>query len=68
MIVGSLVAGWVAKWATLPATAGDGAAGGGTDYTRLFAVPMWASLACLSLLITFYPYKRPALAQVEEPR
>jgi len=57
VIVGSIVAGWVAKWAALPASDG-----GGTDYTRLFAVPMWASLACLSLLLSFYPYKKPALA------
>lgn len=57
VIVGSLVAGWVAKWAALPPSDG-----GGTDYTRLFSVPMWASLACFSLLLTFYPYKKPALA------
>lgn len=56
VIVGSIVAGWVATWAAAPDLPG------GTDYTRLFSVPMWASLACLSLLLTFYPHKKPALA------
>lgn len=56
VIVGSIVAGRVAEWAALPASDG-----GGIDYTRLFSVPMWASLVCFSLLLTFYPYKRPAL-------
>ena len=28
------------------------------DYTRLFAVPMWASIACLVLLLIFYPGRR----------
>lgn len=58
VIVGSIVAGWVARWATLPASDGSG-----TDYMRLFSVPMWASLVCFALLMTFYPYKKPALAQ-----
>ncbi len=47
IIVGSLIAGYVADWAT------DSA--GTLDYTRLFSVPMWASLACLVLLSLFYP-------------
>ena len=42
VIVGSKIAGSVAGWA-------DG------DYTKLFSVPMWASLACLALLLAFYP-------------
>ncbi|RMH03667.1 MAG: MFS transporter [Planctomycetota bacterium] len=45
VIVGSKIAGWVADWA-------------GSDYTRLFSVPMWAALACLFLLLLFYPGKR----------
>ncbi len=49
IIVGSLVAGWVAEWASR-----DGA----MDYTRLFSVPMYASLACLLALLLFYPSGR----------
>ena len=46
VIVGSKVAAWVSDWAT---------SGGDTDYTKLFGVPMWASAACLVLLLIFYP-------------
>src|SRR4030095_7305828 len=46
VIVGSKVAGWVAEWAKVD---------GETDYTRLFSVPMWASLACLVVLVAAYP-------------
>jgi hypothetical protein len=46
VIVGSPLAGWVNGWAT---------GSGGTDYTLLFSVPMWISLACLALLGLFYP-------------
>lgn len=53
IIVGSKIAGAVADWATV-----DGV----MDYTRLFSAPMWASLACLLLLLAFYPSKRPAAA------
>jgi len=42
VIVGSKIAGWVADWA-------------GGDYRRLFGVPLWASLACLALLLVAYP-------------
>jgi nucleoside transporter len=52
IILGSKVAGWVADWAAGP----DGA----PDYERLFSVPMWASLACLALLLAFYPGGRGA--------
>ncbi len=52
VIVGSKIAGWVADWA-------DG------DYARLFSVPMWASLACLLLLLMLYPGGRPTLARAE---
>lgn len=51
VIVGSKIAGWVADWATPPG-------GGAIDYSRLFGVPMWASLGCLALLLLFYPSKR----------
>jgi nucleoside transporter len=47
VIVGSKIAGWVADWAIR--------ADGSRDYTRLFAVPMWAALACLVALIAAYP-------------
>ncbi|MCZ6596375.1 MAG: MFS transporter [Planctomycetota bacterium] len=47
VIVGSKIAGWVADWAVME----DGA----RDYTRLFSVPMWASIACLAALLLFYP-------------
>lgn len=42
VIVGSMIAGAVSDWA-------DG------DYQKLFAVPMWASLVCLALLLLVYP-------------
>jgi hypothetical protein len=52
VIVGSLIAGEIAAWATV-----DGV----KDYTRLFSVPMWASLACLVLLQVAYPRHSPVL-------
>lgn len=42
VIVGSMIAGRVDLWA-------DG------DYTKLFSVPMWASVVCLIALLAFYP-------------
>ena len=51
VIVGSKIAGWVADWAA-------------GDYTKLFSVPMWASLACLALLLVGYPSAaRPSRVQ-----
>lgn len=46
VIVGSKIATGLEPWATR-----DGA----IDYTRLFSVPMWASLACLAILLVAYP-------------
>jgi len=46
VILGSQIAAWVAAWSKV-----DGA----MDYTRLFGVPMWASLACLVVLLLAYP-------------
>jgi len=46
VIVGSLVAGWVADWATVA---------GSLDTERLFRVPMLAALACFLLLLVAYP-------------
>jgi nucleoside transporter len=48
VIVGSKIAGRVAEWA-------EG------DFSRLFAVPMWASLACLVVLLAAYPGGRRAV-------
>ncbi len=45
VIFGSKIAGWVSDWA-------EG------DYRQLFSVPMWASLACLVVLLLFYPKGR----------
>ena len=30
------------------------------NYTKLFSAPMWAAIACLVLLVAFYPKKSPA--------
>lgn len=48
-IVGSKIATAVSDWATVNKV---------TDYTRLFSIPMWASVVCLGLLLAFYPNKR----------
>jgi nucleoside transporter len=53
VIVGSLIAGKVAEWAS---------PGGVMDYQRLFSVPLWAALACLVALLLFYPRGKPAPA------
>ena len=46
IIVGSYIAtSIVPAWATLD---------GNLDYTRLFGVPMWASVGCLAILLVFY--------------
>ena len=46
VIVGSKIAGWVSDWATTDEV---------LDYTKLFSVPMWASLVCLLILLVAYP-------------
>jgi len=51
IIVGSMVAGTVAEWATTNEV---------VDYTKLFSVPMYAALACLVALLAFYPGGRRA--------
>jgi hypothetical protein len=53
VIAGSLIAGEVAAWAS---------ASGTMDYHKLFSVPMWAAMACLVLLLFFYPRKKPVAA------
>lgn len=52
-IVGSYIATSVQSWYSSDGT---------TDYTGLFSVPMYASLACLALLFVGYPKKSPARA------
>ncbi|MDP6939771.1 MAG: MFS transporter [Planctomycetota bacterium] len=54
VIVGSKIAGSVAEWATSDA--------GVLDYTRLFSVPMWASVAVFILLLLIYPPSRREVA------
>jgi hypothetical protein len=52
VIVGSQLASWAAERVAL--------ADGALDYTRLFAYPMWAALACYALLGLLYPARRTA--------
>jgi len=52
IIVGSMIAGRVAEWATVDEV---------LDYTRLFSIPMWASLVCLVLLQVAYPRRSPVI-------
>ncbi len=63
IIVGSMIAGWVAEWATVPLADGSLTEAGTPvtelDYTRLFSIPMWASLACFLALLAFYPNRPP---------
>ncbi len=56
VIVGSLIAGFVASWASYEV--GQDAEGNiitAIDYAKLFPVPMWAAWACLLALLLFYP-------------
>ncbi len=50
VIVGNLAAGWVGKIAATSS--------GGVDYHALFRIPMFVSVACLALLVLFYPRRR----------
>ena len=52
IIVGSKIAGWVSEWSTTTSALGDQ-----IDYSQLFSIPMWGSVACLVLLMLFYPSK-----------
>jgi MFS family permease len=53
IIAGSYIAtSIVPRWATVE---------GAMSYTRLFSVPMWASIACLAILLAFYPRKPAAV-------
>ncbi|MEM1452636.1 MAG: MFS transporter [Planctomycetota bacterium] len=54
--IGIIVGSWVAT-----AVVGAWAMGEDEvmDYRKLFSVPMWASFACLALLLAFYPSRSP---------
>ena len=66
IIVGSVIAGYVGGWASetvlhdsgLPVIDSDGKPISRMNYTKLFMVPMWASLACMAFLAAFYPSGR----------
>ena len=52
--LGIIVGSWFAIYVV-----GQWAGAGGTmNYTKLFSVPMWMSVACLVALLLFYPSKR----------
>ena len=46
IVLGSYVAGQIGDWATTEDV---------VDYSKLFSIPMYASLVCLGLLLAFYP-------------
>jgi MFS family permease len=46
IIVGSVIAGYIAAWAT---------EGKAVNYTKLFSVPLWAALLCFVILLVMYP-------------
>ncbi len=54
IIVGSKIAGAVATWATTTGSLGQES----LDFTKLFSVPMWASVVCLVILLVLYPNKK----------
>jgi nucleoside transporter len=65
--IGIIVGSWISlsvvgKWAMVSVVMEDGSIASRMDYTRLFSAPMWASLACLALLIALYPSRRVATA------
>ena len=50
VILGNLVAGEVGKWASISAQE--------TDWSRLFSVPLWATVVVLAAFIVFYPKEK----------
>jgi nucleoside transporter len=60
IIVGSKIATGMAAWASETPVEGGAAA---INFTKLFSVPMWASVACLAILLIFYPNRRAATAK-----
>jgi MFS family permease len=57
IIVGSLVATSVVGKMALEQVVVNGEETDVMNYTTLFSIPMWASVACLALLMLFYPSK-----------
>lgn len=58
--IGIIVGSWfatsiVAKWATEQVAGPDGTMIDSVDYGKLFGVPMWIALACLIVMLVFYP-------------
>ena len=60
IIVGSKIATGVADWVSDD--------GGPINYRLLFSYPMWASLACLLILLVFYPGGRRATRAIAPSR
>ncbi len=54
IIVGSLIAGWVAGWATIE---------GQMQYDKLFSLPMWGAIGCLFLFLLCYPKKSKIISK-----
>jgi len=48
VIVGNLFAGWVDHWAIAPGSTA-------TNWRTFFSIPMWIAVACLALVLVFYP-------------
>ena len=53
IIVGSLIAGWVAGWATVDDQ---------MQYDKLFSLPMWGALGCLAVFLLCYPSKSKVIS------
>ena len=62
IIVGSLVATSVVGKIAMEEVMVDGAKTSVMNYETLFSIPMWASIACLALLLFFYPSRSPKVA------
>ena len=59
VIVGSKIAGEAANLATAETVNLLGETESTLDYTKLFSYPMWGALACLVMLLVFYPARSP---------
>jgi hypothetical protein len=60
IIVGSKITTGMAAWASETPVEGGPAA---INFTKLFSVPTWASVACLVILLIFCPNRRAATAK-----
>lgn len=59
IIVGSMIAGWVATWAQRSGT---------MNFTELFSVPLWAAVVCLLILLVAYPARGRHERTGDEPQ